>query len=67
MWIIVTCVACSIITSVVTTKILATHYFKIVDGYVDEMCGKTREFVNSVLYKQNRMLFRKRSTEEALF
>lgn len=51
MWIIVTCVACSIITSAVTTKILATHYFKIVDGYVDEMCGKTREFVNSILYK----------------
>ncbi len=41
----------SIITSIVVTKILATHYFKIVNGYVDEMCKKTREFVNAFLYK----------------
>ncbi len=45
------CVGGSIITSTIVTKILATHYFKIVDGYVDDMCKKTREFVNSVLYK----------------
>lgn len=35
--------ASSAITSVITTKILATHYFKIVDGYVKEMCDETIE------------------------
>lgn len=45
------CIISSIITSAVVTKILATHYFKIVDGYVEEMCEKTRKFVNSFLYK----------------
>lgn len=39
------CVICSIVSSIVTTKILATHYFKLVDGYVDEISNKTKEFV----------------------
>lgn len=51
MWLIVLCIVGSAITSTIITKILATHYFKIVDGYVDDMCKKTREFVNSFLYK----------------
>ena len=42
---IVICVVCSVAASVITTKILATHYFKIVDGYVDDVCSKTKEFV----------------------
>ena len=49
--VIIICIGCSVITSALITKILATHYFKIVDGYVDEMCEKTREFVNAFLYK----------------
>ena len=36
---------------IIVTKILATRYFKIVDGYVNEMCKKTKEFVNAFLYK----------------
>lgn len=43
----------SVITSIITTKILATHYFKIVDGYVNEICNKTKEFVDSVRRKNN--------------
>ncbi len=39
------CIFCSIVVSILTTKILATHYFKIVNGYVDDMCNKTNEFV----------------------
>ena len=45
---IVICIVCSVVSSVVTTKILATHYFKIVDGYVKDMCNKTKEFVDSI-------------------
>lgn len=47
----VICIIGSAITSVGVTKVLATHYFKIVDGYVKEMCEKTKEFVNAFLYK----------------
>lgn len=45
------CICSSIIASIIVTKILATRYFKIVDGYVNEMCKKTKEFVNAFLYK----------------
>ena len=48
---IVICIGISIITAAVTTKILATHYFEIVDGYVDDVCKKTKEFVTSIKYK----------------
>lgn len=49
---IVICIVCSVIVSVVTTKILATHYFRIVDGYVDDMCNKTKEFVEFIQCKK---------------
>lgn len=45
------CICSSIIASIIDTKILATRYFKIVDGYVNEMRKKTKEFVNAFLYK----------------
>lgn len=35
--------ATSVITAVLVTRVLATHYFKIVDGYVKEMCEATEE------------------------
>ena len=34
-------IGASILASVITTKILATYYFKKVDGYVKEMCVMT--------------------------
>lgn len=40
----------AIITSVITTKILASHYFKIVDGYVEDVCNRTKNFVESIEY-----------------
>ena len=46
------CIVCSIAASIITTKVLATHYFKIVDGYVKEMTEMTVNFVNSIRYKQ---------------
>ncbi len=45
------CIVFSIITSIVVTKILATHYFEIVDGYVEDMCKITKDFINSLLRK----------------
>ena len=44
---IVVCIVCSIATSIITTKVLATHYFKIVDGYVEDVCNKTKDFVET--------------------
>lgn len=41
------CITSSVITSIITTKILATHYFVIVDDYVEDMTKKTKEFVDS--------------------
>lgn len=39
------CIGCSVVASIITTKILAIHYFGIVNGYVDEICNKTKDFV----------------------
>lgn len=47
------CIVCSVVTSIVITKILAIHYFKIVDGYVEDICKKTKEFVDDVKTKVN--------------
>ena len=49
--VVVICIASSVVDSIAVTKILATHYFEIVDGYVKEVCEKTKEFVNTFLYK----------------
>lgn len=48
---IVISIVCSVIASVITTKVLATHYFKIVDGYVNDICNKTKEFVDAMKRK----------------
>ena len=66
MEIVVICIIGSVITSVGVTKVLATHYFKIVDGYVKEMCEKTKEFVNAFLYKQSKRLDRDLLTAKCL-
>lgn len=39
--IVVISIVASMITSVIITKVLATHYFKIVDNYVEDMCNLT--------------------------
>lgn len=36
-------IAASALTSVIITKVLAARYFKIVDGYVKDMCDLTNE------------------------
>ena len=42
------CFICSVVTSVITTKILAAHYFEIVDSYVEDMTRQTKEFVDAM-------------------
>lgn len=42
------CIGCSVVASVITTKILATHYFDIVNGYVDDVCNRTKGFVQEI-------------------
>lgn len=39
----------SMLTSAITTKILAVYYFKIVDGYVKAVCDLTNESNKSTL------------------
>lgn len=43
MWIVVGNMIGSVITSVIVTKILATHYFAIVDSYVEDICDETHK------------------------
>lgn len=50
-------IGASILASVITTKILATYYFKKVDGYVKEMCEMTtkgNEYTLTILRKLQR-------------
>lgn len=47
----------SIIVSAITAKIVATYYFKKVDGYVKEMCemtNKNNEKTLSIVHKLQR-------------
>lgn len=47
--IVVISIVASMITSAITTKVLAMHYFKIVDGYVEGMCDLTNSSNKSTL------------------
>lgn len=42
------CVLFSTIISIITTKILAAYYFKIISSHVDDMCEMTNEFVRAI-------------------
>ena len=47
----------SVIVSAITAKIVATYYFKKVDGYVKEMCemtNKNNEKILSIVHKLQR-------------
>ena len=39
------CVGCSVVASIITTKMMANYYFGLVDSYVSEICNKTKDFV----------------------
>lgn len=49
MWMIVICIGSSALTSIIFTRVLATRYFKIMDGYVSSMCDMTKKFTENVM------------------
>ena len=47
-------IAISVIVSAITAKIVATYYFKKIDGYVEEMCEiteKNNKLIQTILHK----------------
>lgn len=46
--ILIACIVGSVAASVITTKILATRYFNIVDGYINDMINKIGETIGLV-------------------
>lgn len=47
-------IAISVIASAITAKIVATYYFKKIDGYVEEMCEiteKNNKLIQTILHK----------------
>lgn len=49
-------IAISVIISAITAKIVATYYFKKIDGYVEEMCEMTEKnnnLIKAILHKFN--------------
>lgn len=57
-----TTIAISVIASAITAKIVATYYFKKIDGYVKEMCEMTEE--NNKLIKTILRKFHRNSCQE---
>lgn len=53
--IVVISIVASMITSAITTKVLATRYFKIVDSYVKDMCDLTNMSNESTLDAVHRL------------
>ena len=58
----VTTIAISVIASAITAKIVATYYFKKVDGYVKEMCEMTIKSNENTLVTLRRL--QKNSSQE---
>lgn len=51
-----TSIVISAITSAIVTSILATHHFKIVDSYVDNVCKMTVDHNREILDLINKKL-----------
>lgn len=47
-------IGCSIGVSAITTKILATHYFEIVDGYVKDVVEKAKQTMEEICQDPNK-------------
>lgn len=54
MEIVALCVGGSIVASVIITKILATHYFEIVDGYVRDVINMTKKTMEKIVSDRDR-------------
>lgn len=55
MWMFVLlCIGCSVVASIIVTKILATHYFEIVDGYVSDMVDLIKQKMEEIVLDQDK-------------
>ena len=52
---IVTCIIVSALTAAITTKILATHYFEIVDGYVKDLIELAKKTMEEIVSGQDKL------------
>lgn len=52
---IIICIICSIVVSAITTKMLAIHYFEIVDGYVKDLINKVKKTMEEIVSDQDRL------------
>lgn len=50
--VIMACIITAIITSLLTTKIIATYYFKIIDGYVKSMIDMSKDLLRTTYLKK---------------
>lgn len=50
-YILVSCV-CSIIVSVITNRIIALHYMKVIDGYVKDIMEMIKELIRTTYFKE---------------
>lgn len=66
MEIVALCIGGSIVVSVITTKILATHYFEIVDGYVRDVVDKAKKTMKEIVLDRGRP-YRDKSDGETLY
>jgi len=49
------CVISSIVVSIIITKILATHYFEIVDGYVKDVVDDVKKTMVEIVSGQGKL------------
>lgn len=46
------CIFVAVITSLLTAKIIATYYFKIIDGYVNNMVEMSKDLLRTTYLKK---------------
>lgn len=52
---ILVCMVCSVVVSAVITKMLATRYFEIVDGYVEGVVDDAKRIMAENFSRQDRL------------
>ncbi len=50
--IIIACIITAVVTSLLTTKIMATYYFKIIDDYVKSMVDMSKDLLRTTYFNK---------------
>lgn len=50
--IIIACIITAVVTSLLTTKIIATYYFKIIDDYVKSMIDMSKDLLRTTYFNK---------------